>query len=1375
MKRTILRGLLLALLLSTSIFVLFSCGDKESPKYELEFFVDGESYSTLSIESNATVEMPTDPSKVGYEFDGWYYDKNIWSKKYNGEAIIDDTKIYAKFDVIEYDITYQTDGGTHNNKNVFTVEDSFSLSAAKKDGFEFLGWYNGENKIESIEKGTVGNITLIARWEPIFLGKINYNKNKTAICENDSISAELFSATALNSDGESIVVNASIVNGSLTAGQKATIRLSATDLNGAVETVDIECEVYGIPTVLQSGATNIKTTDSISAETLGIAAKDSFDNTLNVTVKISSGSKKAGTTITVTAEAKDKCGNVATQTFDYKVYGTPTLSSAAKTDVTVSDSISVSLLGITATDSFGQPIDASLSVKSGAQTAGTEMVVTVTTTDILGNSTFKDYKLKVFGLPTITYEGAVLKSNVVNNKESIINALNISAKNSFGQELDVQIGLKSGTGAPGTISIYTITASDHLGNTQSVDTSEIKIYDSSDINLVYDSSKSTIIKFASKGEEFEATATDSFGELCVITLVAADGFTIKGGETVSLYIVATDAAGNSVKSQKIEGIKVYDIPTLTFDKDSDYILITDNLQNLFSAQDSFGQALDVAINYEGVFAVQNIIEVTAKIQDVAGNEYEKHYSLPVLSDEYPMYASLYLDGQAYSSHYLKTDSTLPTIEDVRNFLGWVDENGVFYTDEIGNLVRTYEGNKALYAKFEYEYIKTKDDLKNISLNGKYILFNDIDYEGEVWTPIGTASDPFVGVFDGQGHTIKNYSISASKNYIGLFGANAGTIKNLNVAEVVVNSQTSGNIYAGMLVGHNSGIVQYCSSTGDLTAKSGSSTTYAGGLVGYNTGVVVNSYSKGSVTTSFSGTSYAGGLLGYCDGGAAVNSYASVEVNATATNYAYAGGFAGYVSKGLISSSFASGNVTSSYYGGGFIGGGWSSDRMMVNCYSAEEQKIESTKDKVTVETVTAISNLSNKEWLESNIWTNDTIDFWSFENSHPTLNHNNIINNIKTIDIASTEDLQKLQNGVLLHNYRLTADISLNGTSWNPIVFMLGNFKGNGYTISSFSIESSSAYIGFIAYNAGDIESLNISGCTISVSGSYISPYSGLLAGYNLSGYIYDCSVSGRYSGTRAGTFGGLVGYNNGEISNCDSNLTYAPSSYSSSSSTNYVGGLVGTNYGSIYNCSSAGSIQCSYGSVYTGGLVSQNYGTISYSNSSCTTTITSGKSAYSGGLVAYNKGDISDSYATGRVSANCSDNSGSTACLGGLVGNNAGKITNCYATGSATATATGGWNPPYKSYAYAYAGGLVGENSGSIKNSTASGNANATASSEGSNVCAYAYAGGFMGYCSGTWSDCSASGTATASGKTLYYYNSKAYYLDGSYAGVFVGKRESN
>ena len=91
MKQAILRGLLLVLLLSTSIFVLFSCGDKESPKYELEFFVDGESYNTLTIESNATVEMPTDPSKTGYEFNGWYYDKNIWSKKYNGEAIIDDT------------------------------------------------------------------------------------------------------------------------------------------------------------------------------------------------------------------------------------------------------------------------------------------------------------------------------------------------------------------------------------------------------------------------------------------------------------------------------------------------------------------------------------------------------------------------------------------------------------------------------------------------------------------------------------------------------------------------------------------------------------------------------------------------------------------------------------------------------------------------------------------------------------------------------------------------------------------------------------------------------------------------------------------------------------------------------------------------------------------------------------------------------------------------------------------------------------------------------------------------------------------------------------------------------------------------------------
>ena len=48
------------------------------------------------------------------------------------------------------------------------------------------------------------------------------------------------------------------------------------------------------------------------------------------------------------------------------------------------------------------------------------------------------------------------------------------------------------------------------------------------------------------------------------------------------------------------------------------------------------------------------------------------------------------------------------------------------------------------------------------------LCADIDLNNEEWTPIGTSVKPFMGDFDGQGHTISNLKITTGQN-VGLFG------------------------------------------------------------------------------------------------------------------------------------------------------------------------------------------------------------------------------------------------------------------------------------------------------------------------------------------------------------------------------------------------------------------------------------------------------------------------------------------------------------------------------------------------------------------------------------------------------------------------------
>lgn len=78
-----------------------------------------------------------------------------------------DVEITALFEPVEYTITYDVDGGEHNNPGNYTVEDNIILEPAEKEGYEFLGWYDELGaKIENIIEFT-GDLLLNAKWEPI--------------------------------------------------------------------------------------------------------------------------------------------------------------------------------------------------------------------------------------------------------------------------------------------------------------------------------------------------------------------------------------------------------------------------------------------------------------------------------------------------------------------------------------------------------------------------------------------------------------------------------------------------------------------------------------------------------------------------------------------------------------------------------------------------------------------------------------------------------------------------------------------------------------------------------------------------------------------------------------------------------------------------------------------------------------------------------------------------------------------------------------------------------------------------------------------------------------------------------------------------------
>ncbi len=196
----------------------------------------------------------------------------------------------------------------------------------------------------------------------------------------------------------------------------------------------------------------------------------------------------------------------------------------------------------------------------------------------------------------------------------------------------------------------------------------------------------------------------------------------------------------------------------------------------------------------------------------------------------------------------------------------------------------------------YTIIDKKSQLSNLNLNGKYILMADIDMGNNEWTPIGSKSSPFTGVFDGNGHTIKNFKISKETYYGGLFGYNKGTISKLGVEGISISLSNTewDSIYAGAIAGYNGGTITDCYSTGTIVARSPAADfypSYAGGLAGYNTGTITNCYSTCDVSAStLKYRSYAGGLVGYNDGtvfgykATISNCYATGNIDSRSTTY-----------------------------------------------------------------------------------------------------------------------------------------------------------------------------------------------------------------------------------------------------------------------------------------------------------------------------------------------------------------------------------------------------------------------------------------------------------------------------------------------------------
>ena len=223
--------------------------------------------------------------------------------------------------------------------------------------------------------------------------------------------------------------------------------------------------------------------------------------------------------------------------------------------------------------------------------------------------------------------------------------------------------------------------------------------------------------------------------------------------------------------------------------------------------------------------------------------------------------------------------------------------------------------------------------QQVEWSKNYRLTADIDFSGLTAAEqtktksIGRITYPFMGEFDGQGHTITGLTLS--NNDSGLFWYTGATAYIHDLTIEGANVLFSDN--AAVLVHNNYGRMEKCAVVNtNITADTGA---VLGGMVSRNYGIIRSSYVQGGTLTSNSltATGHAGFVGANETGGLIEGCWTSMAVNTTSE---YAGGFVGLGYGGTIRNCFALGNVSARGYSGGFAGRSVYGGNAYENCYAA---------------------------------------------------------------------------------------------------------------------------------------------------------------------------------------------------------------------------------------------------------------------------------------------------------------------------------------------------------------------------------------------------------------------------------------------------------
>ncbi|MBQ8658594.1 MAG: InlB B-repeat-containing protein [Clostridia bacterium] len=108
------------------------------------------------------------PVREGYEFKGWYLNENFEGHNVLVKDVTEDCTLYAKWERTYFRVVWMLDGGANDERNPEYISDGEYYAViydATKEGYTFLGWFDGNGKEITELRAVESDIIVFAKWQ----------------------------------------------------------------------------------------------------------------------------------------------------------------------------------------------------------------------------------------------------------------------------------------------------------------------------------------------------------------------------------------------------------------------------------------------------------------------------------------------------------------------------------------------------------------------------------------------------------------------------------------------------------------------------------------------------------------------------------------------------------------------------------------------------------------------------------------------------------------------------------------------------------------------------------------------------------------------------------------------------------------------------------------------------------------------------------------------------------------------------------------------------------------------------------------------------------------------------------------------------------